>query len=240
MPLSTMPGRCPGRETLGAPERQHLPRRGHQDALHLRRTQQAFCGGRFDRALAFDVQVLVRNDVPANVQSLGTNGRRPVVVGGCWAASRGRWRRCPRVPGRGRAWGTLSGWSPGVRSAAPPAQPHGLPLDRRGDQRGPFGGDDAIRTTSSTVSAVATRRQARILLPGQTERRHRAASLGRHPSHTLDSPNTPTRRVSSRTFEYESRPTRKRSLISGMSRRALATRTCSRATVAFIEQAQAR
>ena len=48
---------------------------------------------------------------------------------------------------------------------------------------------------------------------------------------------TSTTRVTSRTFEYDSRPSRNSSAILGMRRSALATRTCSRATPGVIEHA---
>ncbi len=47
---------------------------------------------------------------------------------------------------------------------------------------------------------------------------------------------TSTTRVTSRTFEYDNRPSRNKPAIVGIRRKALATRTCSRATPGVIEQ----
>jgi hypothetical protein len=58
-------------------------------------------------------------------------------------------------------------------------------------------------------------------------------------SHNLFSSTISTTRVTSRTFEYDSRPSRNAALMVGMRRSALATRTCSRATPGVIEQALA-
>jgi glycosidase len=54
--------------------------------------------------------------------------------------------------------------------------------------------------------------------------------------HSFCSSTISTTRVTSRTFEYDNRPSRNRSATVGMPRKALATRTCSRATPGVIEQ----